>query len=184
MLCDKQFGAPSPTPHIQTEHSYSLSSVSEPGSPVSSGFTEDGQYIHCGLLIKGLTGSLYLTTTLGIATRITPWQKQSYVICSKPILFQQFQTTWTPLTSPLLDPETNQPILVKSEPAGYPTEAHYILKEPLPNLVPAPGLTRDAKQAFHMKPKQEVIKIKLEPMMLDYQMDNSTIGKDIFNSAV
>ncbi|XP_071792020.1 cyclic AMP-responsive element-binding protein 3-like protein 2 [Asterias amurensis] len=128
MLCDKHFGAPSPTPHIQTEHSYSLSSLSEPGSPVSSGYNEEDDLDTFDL--------------------------------------------------PLLDPETNQPLLIKSEPMDDPMQTHYVLKESLPTLVPAPSRqTIEAKQTVHLKPKQEIIKIKLEPM-LDYQLETSSIGLD------
>ena len=77
---------------------------------------------------------------------------------------------------PLLDPETNQPLLIKSEPMDDPMQTHYVLKESLPTLVPAPSRqTIEAKQTVHLKPKQEIIKIKLEPM-LDYQLETSSIG--------
>lgn len=76
---------------------------------------------------------------------------------------------------PLLDPETNQPLIIKSEPMDDPMQTHYILKESLPKLVPAPRQTIEAKQTLHLKPKQEIIKIKLEPM-LDYQLETSSIG--------
>ncbi|XP_038049236.1 cyclic AMP-responsive element-binding protein 3-like protein 2 isoform X2 [Patiria miniata] len=84
MLCDKDFGAPSPTPHIQAEHSYSLSSLSEPGSPVSSGFTED--------------------------------ELDSFDL-------------------PLMDSETDLPVIIKTEPVDNLTDAQYILKEPVPKVV-------------------------------------------------
>ncbi|XP_022111790.1 cyclic AMP-responsive element-binding protein 3-like protein 2 isoform X2 [Acanthaster planci] len=130
MLCDRDFGAPSPTPHIQAEHSYSLSSLSEPDSPVSSGLTED-----------------------------------------------ELDT----FDLPLVDPETNLPLIIKSEPLDDPTEAHFVLKEDLPRVIfPTPKMEgsnpHGPKPVQNIKPKQGTIKIKVEPMMLDMRTDNGLDG--------